>query len=79
MATEIYGAIECVLADHLRAVIEYVEGAARVTAEELRERFDDEKEGTVTPDPMPEPEGPEDKRFVHRLLAAEAGSRAGWG
>jgi len=40
VATEIYGAIECVLADHLRTVIEYVESAARVTAEDLRERFE---------------------------------------
>jgi hypothetical protein len=40
VATEIYGTIECVLADHLRTVIEYIEGASRVTAEELRERFE---------------------------------------
>jgi hypothetical protein len=39
VATEIYGTIECALSDHLRTVIEYVESAARVTAEELRERF----------------------------------------
>jgi hypothetical protein len=40
VATEIYGAIECVLADHLRTVVQYVESAARVTAEELLERFE---------------------------------------
>lgn len=40
VATEIYGAIECVLADHLRTAIEYVEAAARITAEELLERFE---------------------------------------
>jgi hypothetical protein len=38
VATEIYGTIECVLADHLRTVVEYVEGASRVTAEGLREQ-----------------------------------------
>lgn len=38
VATEIYGTIECVLADHLRTAIHYVEGAARVTAEELLKR-----------------------------------------
>jgi hypothetical protein len=39
VATEIYGAIECVLADHVRTAIQYVEAASRVKAEELRERF----------------------------------------
>lgn len=39
VATEIYGTIECVLADYLRTAVQYVEGAARVTAEELLERF----------------------------------------
>lgn len=39
VATEIHGAIECVLADYLRTAIEYVEGASRVTAQELRARF----------------------------------------
>jgi hypothetical protein len=45
VATEIYGTIECVLADHLRTVVQYVEAASRVTAEELRERFEDERRG----------------------------------
>ena len=46
VATEIYGTIECVLADHLRTVVQYVEGASRVTAAELRERFaEDERSG----------------------------------
>jgi len=40
IATEIYGAIECVQVDHLRTVMEYLEAASRVTAEELRERFE---------------------------------------
>ena len=44
VATEIYGTIECVLADHLREVIGYIEGAARVTADELRERHREERE-----------------------------------
>jgi hypothetical protein len=37
-AAEIYGTIECVLADYLRTAVEYVEGASRVTAQELREQ-----------------------------------------
>ena len=41
VATEIYGTIECVLTDHLRTAVEYVEGASRVTAEGLRERFEE--------------------------------------
>jgi hypothetical protein len=45
VATEIYGTIECVLTDHLRTAVEYVEGASRATTEELRERFEDERKG----------------------------------
>jgi hypothetical protein len=43
VATEIYSTIEGVLVDFLRPTIEYVEAASRVTAEELRERFEDER------------------------------------
>jgi len=39
-ATEIAGAIEAVLVDEIRPAIEYLEAASRVTAEELRERFE---------------------------------------
>jgi len=39
VATEIYGAIECILADHLEVVIRDVEGASCVTARELLDRF----------------------------------------
>ena len=46
VATEIYSTIEGVLVDFLRPTIQYVEGASRVTAEELRERFaEDERSG----------------------------------
>ena len=45
VATEIYGTIESVLVDEIRPAIEYLEAAARVTAEELRERFEDERKG----------------------------------
>ena len=38
VATELVGAIECVVADQLRPAIEYIEAASRMTAEELRER-----------------------------------------
>jgi hypothetical protein len=38
IATELYGTIECVLTDYLRTVVQYVEAASRVTAEELREQ-----------------------------------------
>jgi hypothetical protein len=41
MATEIYGTIECVLADHLRSAIQYIEATVRGTAEELLERFEE--------------------------------------
>jgi hypothetical protein len=40
VATELAGTIECVVGDEIRPAIEYLEGAARVTAEELRRRFD---------------------------------------
>ena len=43
MATEIYGAIEAVLVDEIGPAIEYLEAASRVTAEELGERFEDER------------------------------------
>jgi hypothetical protein len=45
VATEVYGVIESVLVDEVRPAIEYIEAAARVTAEELRERFEDERRG----------------------------------
>ena len=45
VATEVYGAIEAALVDEVRPAIDYLEAASRVTAEELRERFDDERRG----------------------------------
>ncbi len=45
VATEVYGVIEAVLADEVRPAIEYLEAASRVTAEELRERWEDERRG----------------------------------
>jgi len=39
VATDLYGAIECVVVDLLRPMIEQLERASRVTAEELGERF----------------------------------------
>ena len=45
VATEIYGAIESVLVDEIRPAMEYLEAASRVTAEELRARFEDERRG----------------------------------
>jgi len=46
VATEIYSTIEGVLVDFLRPTIEYIEGASRVTADELRERLEeDERSG----------------------------------
>jgi hypothetical protein len=45
VATEVYGVIESVLVDEVRPAIEYLEAASRVTAEELRERFEDEGRG----------------------------------
>jgi len=42
VATELYGTIECVLADHLQVVIRDLEAASRVTADELRERHREE-------------------------------------
>ena len=45
VATEVYGVIESVLVDEIAPVIEYLEAASRVTAEELRERFEDERRG----------------------------------
>lgn len=40
VATELYGAIEAVIADEIRPAVEYLEAAARVTAAALRERFE---------------------------------------
>jgi len=45
VATEVYGVIESVLVDEVRPAIEYLEAASRVTAEELRQRFEDESRG----------------------------------
>jgi hypothetical protein len=45
VATEVYGVIESVLVDEVRPAIEYLEAASRVTAEELRQRFEDERRG----------------------------------
>jgi hypothetical protein len=45
VATEVYGVIESVLVDEVRPAIEYLEAASRVTAEELRERWEDERRG----------------------------------
>lgn len=45
MATEIYGVIEAVLVDEIRPAIGYLEAASRVTAQELAERFDDDRRG----------------------------------
>jgi hypothetical protein len=38
VATELYGTIECVLADQLRPAMEYLEAASRVTTGGLREQ-----------------------------------------
>jgi hypothetical protein len=46
VATEIHGLIEAVLVDEIRPAIEYLEAAARVTAEELRERFERDRGGS---------------------------------
>ena len=43
VATEIYGVIEAVLVDEIQPAIEYLEAASRVTADELRERFENER------------------------------------
>lgn len=43
--TEIHGAIECVIVDQLRPMLEELEAAARVTAEELRERHRRQRRG----------------------------------
>jgi hypothetical protein len=40
LSTEIHATIECVLIDWLRAAIEYLEAAARVTDDDLRRRFE---------------------------------------
>jgi len=45
VATEIYGTIQAVLVDEIRPAIEYLEAASRVMAEDLRERFEDERKG----------------------------------
>ena len=39
LATELTGMIQCVAADEIRPAIEYLEGAARVTQEDLRQQF----------------------------------------
>lgn len=39
VATELAGVIACIVADEFRPAIEHLEGAARVTEEELRRRF----------------------------------------
>ena len=46
VATEIYGVIESVLVDEIRPAIEYLEAASRVTAEELRERWERDRGGS---------------------------------
>jgi hypothetical protein len=40
LSAEIHATIECVLIDWLRAAIEYLEAAARVTEDDLRRRFE---------------------------------------
>ena len=45
VATEIYGVVEAVLVDEIRPAIEYLEAASRVTADELCERWEDERRG----------------------------------
>jgi hypothetical protein len=45
VATEVYGAIETVLVDEIRPALEYLEAVSRVTGEELRQRFEDERRG----------------------------------
>jgi hypothetical protein len=37
--------VEAVLVDEVRPAIEYLEGASRATAAELRQRFEDERRG----------------------------------
>lgn len=49
VAREIDGSSECVLADYLRTAIQYFEGASRVTAAELRERFREDDGGMSRP------------------------------
>jgi hypothetical protein len=39
LATHLTGTIQCVVADEIRPAIEYLEGAARVTAEDLIREF----------------------------------------
>ena len=46
VATEVYGVVESVLVDEVRPAIEYLEAASRVTAEELRERFERDRGGS---------------------------------
>jgi hypothetical protein len=45
VATEVYGVIEAVLVDEIRPAIEYLEAASRVTADELRGRFERDRGG----------------------------------
>ena len=45
VATEVYGVVESVLVDEVRPAIEYLEAASRVAAEELLQRFEDERRG----------------------------------
>ena len=46
VATEVYGVVEAVLVDEIRPAVEYLEAASRVTAEELRERFERDRGGS---------------------------------
>jgi len=46
LATEVCGVIEAVLVDEVRPAIEYLEAASRITAEELRERFERDRGGS---------------------------------
>jgi hypothetical protein len=39
LATQLLGLIQCVVADEIRPAIEYLEGAARVTAKDLIREF----------------------------------------
>jgi len=48
VATELAGMIQCVVADEIRPAIEYLEGAARVTPEELVRSFGQRWKGWKT-------------------------------
>ena len=45
VATKLTGMIQCVVTDEIRPAIEYLEGAARVTAEDLRREFGEQWSG----------------------------------